>query len=90
MGWRWLLMLAGTALVASITIDFTRVFIIVGLPLAIAVVDRIASRLRTPADEPAPAWLGAMPLLVFVQAHLIGLYVYDSRIVELARRIADR
>jgi hypothetical protein len=90
MGWRWLLMLAGTALVASITIDFTRVFIIVGLPLAIAVVDRIVSRLRASAGEPAPAWLGAVPLLVFVQAHLIGLYAYDSRIVELARRWLDR
>ena len=55
---------AGTALVASITIDFTRVFIIVGLPLAIAVVDRIVMRLKAMANEPAPAWLGAMPLLV--------------------------
>lgn len=89
MGGRWLLMLAGTALVASVTIDFTRVFILVGLPLAIAVVDRIVSRLQTMADEPAPAWLGAVPLLVFVQAHLIGLYAYDSRVVELASRLFD-
>jgi hypothetical protein len=89
MGWRWLLMLAGTALVAAVTIDFTRVFIIVGLPLAIAVVDRIVARLTAAAGEPAPAWLGAVPLLVLVQAHLIGLYVYDSRMVELARRLLD-
>ena len=71
-------------------IDFTRVFIIVGLPLAIAVVDRLVSQLKANAGQPAPAWLGATPLLVFVQVHLIGLYAYDSRIVELAKRVFDR
>ena len=80
--WRWLLMAAGTAAIAIVTIDFTRVFTLVGLPLAIAVVDRLVAQL----EDRSPAWLNALPLLALTQVHRIGSYAYDSRLPEIAAR----
>ena len=86
LGWRWRTVLAGTFMVACVTLDFTRVFILVGLPLTIAVIDKVF-----PAGEggpvAAPRWFAALPLLAFVQVHLLSGYVFDSRIADLIGRI---
>lgn len=89
MDWRWLVTCAATLLLASVTIDFTRVFTLVGLPLAIVVVDRAVAGLRANAGARPPRWVSALPLLALCQAHLIGRYVYDSRLPELMARLVD-
>ena len=86
--WRWLLVLAMTTAVASATLDFTRVFILVGLPLVIAIVDDAMSDLDQAAGAPRPpVWLHVLPLLPFVQVHLLSTYVYDSRLPALIARL---
>jgi hypothetical protein len=82
--WRWRTALAGTAALACGTLDFTRVFNLVGLPVTIVVIDRLLSHSTERED---PRWLVALPLLPFVQAHLISGYVYDSRIPEFLARM---
>ncbi|HYE87803.1 MAG TPA: hypothetical protein VEA16_15680 [Vicinamibacterales bacterium] len=88
--WKWIVACGATAVLASATVDFTRVFTLVGLPLAIAVIDRVMAA-RAAAGDAArpPAWVSALPILVFFQAHLIGQYVYDSRVPELLSRLLD-
>jgi hypothetical protein len=88
MNWRWRLVAAATALVACATLDFTRVFVLLGLPLMIAVVDAVVPRSGQP-DRDTPSWFAALPLCAFVQAHLISVYVYDSRIPELLGRLVQ-
>jgi hypothetical protein len=84
---RWWLIVFGAGVMASVTIDFTRVFTLLGLPAAIAAVDRLVARLPPEQGESrAPAWLRALPILALVQVHLIGPYSYDSRVPELMAR----
>jgi hypothetical protein len=86
MDWRWRVACAGTALVACGTLDFTRVFVLLGLPLVIAVVDRVVARSGHP-DQGTPRWFAALPLCAFVQVHLLSSYVFDSRMPELIGRV---
>lgn len=86
LGWRWRAAFVATLALASATLDFTRVFTLLALPMIIAVIDRV---LAHPADRP-PAWLAVLPLLAFVQVHLLSGYVFDSRIPEIAGRLIER
>jgi hypothetical protein len=83
--WRWLVMLAGTTVIASVTLDFTRVFVLVGLPLIIVVIDRITQRVELTGER--PRWMHALPLFAFFQAHLISGLVFDSRMPKLVGRL---
>ena len=87
LGWRWRAAMAATLLVACVTLDFTRVFILVGLPMTIAVIDKVC----LPGDDHrppvAPRWFIGLPLLAFVQVHLLSGYVFDSRIPALIGRL---
>jgi hypothetical protein len=87
-GWRWFTALAATAAISAITLDFTRVFVLVGLPMIIVVVDQ-AVRDTEPMKNDArnSGWLGVLPLCAFVQAHLLSHLVFDSRIPELIARL---
>ena len=85
LGTRWWAIFAGTLVLATITLDFTRVFVLVGLPLIVATIDKVVGALATAREE--PRWLTALPLLTLVQAHLLSRYYYDSRIPEIAGRI---
>lgn len=88
--WRWLTACLGTALMAVSTLDFTRVFTLVGLPMIIAIVDRLVPRADTvSADQLTPRWFNALPLCAFFQAHLIADYVYDSRMPKLVGRLLE-
>jgi hypothetical protein len=88
LGWRWLTVVVATTVVASATLDFTRVFILVGLPLVIAIVDRVVPRADQPAsDDGRPGWFNILPLFAFVQVHLLSTYVYDSRMPGLIGRL---
>lgn len=80
--WRWSAAFVGALVLASVTLDFTRVFVLVGLPVIVATIDRVIERLGD--DE--PDWLIALPFLAFVQAHLLSSLVYDSRIPEIVAR----
>lgn len=85
--WRWLVVFAMTTVVASATLDFTRVFILVGLPLVIAIIDDVMSCAdQTAGDHRPPVWLSILPLFAFVQVHLLSTYLYDSRILQLIGR----
>jgi hypothetical protein len=86
LNWRWRVAAVGTLLVACATLDFTRVFVLLGLPLIIAVVDRVVPRSGLP-DQGMPRWFTALPLCAFVQAHLLSSYVIDSRMPELIGRV---
>jgi hypothetical protein len=86
--WRWLMVFFATTVVASVTLDFTRVFILVGLPLVIAIVDKVISSAdQTAGDHGPPAWFSVLPLFAFVQVHLLSTYVYDSRMPALIGRL---
>lgn len=88
--WRWLLVFVMTTAVASATLDFTRVFILVGLPLVIAIVDGVIPRAdQTASDYRPPAWFTVLPLFAFVQVHLLSTYVYDSRMPQLVGRLFE-
>ncbi len=88
LGWRWLMVFCATTAVASATLDFTRVFILVGLPLVIATVDTVVRRSDAAASDPGtPGWFTVLPLLAFFQVHLLSTYVYDSRLPELLGRL---
>lgn len=88
--WRWLTMFVLTAVVASATLDFTRVFILVGLPLVIATVDNCVPRSDTVGSEQrTPDWLSILPLFAFFQVHLLSTYVYDSRMPLLIGRFLE-
>jgi len=86
LSWRWRIVFVGTLGLASVTLDFTRVFTLLALPMIIAVIDGVLSR---PADRP-PAWLAILPLLAFVQAHLLSGYVFDSRMPQIVGRVIER
>jgi hypothetical protein len=79
--WRWRLMCAGTITMAIVTLDFTRVFTLVGLPLAVTVVDAVTAQPRP------PFWAPVLPAMSLVQAHMIGGYIYDSRLLQIAGRL---
>ena len=85
LGWRWFLVFVATTAVASATLDFTRVFILVGLPLVIAIVDNVVTR----SHEATPGWLSVLPLFAFFQVHLLSTYVYDSRVPQLLGRLLE-
>jgi hypothetical protein len=88
--WRWRMVLAATAAVSVITLDFTRVFVLVGLPMIIAVIDKAIRDAEAGDHDPRPAgWLGVLPLCAFVQAHLLSHLVFDSRMPELVRRLLE-
>lgn len=89
--WRWLTVCLGTTVVAVATLDFTRVFVLVGLPMIIAVVDQLVPRpdAGVAADQFTPRWFAALPLCAFFQAHLISYYVYDSRVPKLVGRLLE-
>ena len=88
--WRWLTMCFATAVVASATLDFTRVFILVGLPLVIAIVDTVVPRPgAADTDAAMPAWFSVLPLFAFFQVHLLSTYVYDSRLPQLIGRLLE-
>ena len=87
-GGRWLVVFVATAAVASVTLDFTRVFTLVGLPLVVSIVDRLVARAEARgADHAAPRWLTVLPLFAFFQMHLISTYVYDSRLPEMVGKV---
>lgn len=81
--WRWAVVFAGALGLATVTLDFTRVFVLVGLPLIVVTIDRVLARL----EAPEPRWLTALPYFAYVQAHLLSAHYYDSRISELAARV---
>ena len=87
LGWRWRIVFAGTLVLACVTLDFTRVFILVGLPMTIAVVDKVFPAADDGTGPGAPWWFVALPLLAFVQVHLLSGYVFDSRMPGLIGRI---
>jgi len=87
LGWRWRTVLAGTLVLACVTLDFTRVFNLVGLPMTIAVVDKVFPAADDGAEPGAPRWFVALPLLAFVQVHLLSGYVFDSRMPALVGRL---
>jgi hypothetical protein len=88
--WRWLVVFFATAVVASATLDFTRVFILVGLPLIIATVDNVVPRSdAVGTDDGTPAWFSVLPLFAFFQMHLLSTYVYDSRMPQLIGRLIE-
>ena len=86
LGWRWLMVFAATTAVASATLDFTRVFILVGLPLVIAIVDNVVMQSNEAAT---PGWFSVLPLFAFFQVHLLSTYVYDSRVPQLLGRLLE-
>ncbi len=85
--WRWRALLVATFLIACATLDFTRVFILVGLPMTIAVIDKILLTADEAAAVATPHWFTVLPLLAFVQVHLLSGYVFDSRMPELLGRL---
>ncbi len=87
LGWRWRMVLAGTLVLATVMLDFTRVFNLVGLPMTIAVVDKVFPAAADGAAPGAPRWFIALPLLAFVQVHLLSGYVFDSRVPALVGRL---
>lgn len=88
--WRWLLVFVATTVVASATLDFTRVFILVGLPMVIAIVDTFVPRADAAGTgHPTPRWFSALPLFAFFQVHLLSTYVYDSRMPQLVGRLLE-
>lgn len=88
LGWRWVTLFVATTVVASATLDFTRVFILVGLPLVVAIVDNVILRADQPASgDGPPGWFNILPLFAFVQVHLLSTYVYDSRMPGLIGRL---
>ena len=88
--WRWVTMFALTAVVASATLDFTRVFILVGVPLVIAIVDDAIPRAdAVDAGAATPAWFSVLPLCAFFQVHLLSTNVYDSRMPQLIGRLLE-
>lgn len=88
--WRWLMVFFATTVVASATLDFTRVFILVGLPMIIAIVDHVVPRSdAVDADGATPRWFSVLPLCAFFQVHLLSDYVYDSRVPQLVGRLLD-
>jgi hypothetical protein len=85
---RWFILCVATALLATTTLDFTRTFILVGLPLIIAIVDTFVPRAdAADTDYVAPSWIDALPLCAFVQGHVLSHYVYDSRLPGLLARL---
>ena len=87
---RWLVAAAATAVLSSITLDFTRVFVLVGLPMIIAIVDKLIRDADLAGnDAPASSWLTVLPLCAFVQVHLITHLSYDSRMPELVLRVLE-
>lgn len=90
MNWRWRVVCLGTMAIACATLDFTRVFVLLGLPLVIAVVDAIFPQPpHAASDHEAPRWFIALPLCALVQVHLLSGYVFDSRLPELVGRVLD-
>ena len=90
LGWRWLVVFCATTAVASATLDFTRVFILVGMPLVIAIVDDVVTRSDAAASEHgSPGWFSVLPLFAFFQVHLLSTYVYDSRVPQLLGRLLE-
>ncbi len=90
MGWRWFAVLSATVLAAVTTLDFTRTFILIGLPLTVAIVDALVPRSTVAgADYVPPRWVQVLPLFAFVQAHLLSQYIFDSRIPELVGRVIE-
>jgi hypothetical protein len=87
LGWRWRAVFVGTLAIASVTLDFTRVFNLVGLPMTIAAVDKVFPPVDDGAGPGAPRWFVALPLLAFVQVHLLSGYVFDSRMPALVGRL---
>lgn len=62
LNWRWLLVFVGTTLLASVTLDFTRVFILVGLPMIIAIIDKfLPGPDAAVTDQATPRWFSALP-----------------------------
>jgi hypothetical protein len=90
MGWRWFAVLSATVLAAVTTLDFTRTFILIGLPLTVAIVDALVPRSTVAsADYVPPRWVQVLPLFAFFQAHLLSQYSFDSRIPELVGRVIE-
>lgn len=88
LGWRWLTVFAGTTIIACATLDFSRVFTLLGLPLVIVVVDRYFAQPAAAVDSRIePAWFAALPLFAFFNVHLLSYYAYDSRVPELIGRV---
>jgi len=82
--WKWWSAFLVVLTLATLTLDFTRVFVLVGLPLIVSTIDRVMAKLGD--DE--PSWLLVLPFLAFVQAHLLSSFAYDSRIPELIARLS--
>jgi hypothetical protein len=90
MDWRWFVVLGATTLVAITTLDFTRTFTLVGLPLIIAIVDTFIPRSESVGtDYLPPRWVQALPLCAFFQAHVLSNYIYDSRLPQLIGRLIE-
>jgi len=82
--WKWWSAFLLVLTLATLTLDFTRVFVLAGLPLMVSTIDRVVTRLGD--DE--PSWLAVLPFFAFVQAHLLSSFVYDSRLLEIFARVS--
>ena len=88
--WRWFVVLAVTTLVAITTLDFTRTFTLVGLPMMIAIIDSFVPRADgVDTDYAPPPWFAVRPLCAFFQAHVLSTYVDEFRLSELVAKLVE-
>jgi hypothetical protein len=82
--WKWWSAFLVVLALATLTLDFTRVFVLAGLPLIVATIDRVVAKL----GDGEPSWLTVLPFFAFVQVHLLSSFAYDSRIPEILARLS--
>lgn len=89
LGVRWWSTLLATMVVAAATLDITRVFVQIGLPLMIGVVDRLVVNDDGATVAPPPRWFHLLPFCAFFQLHLVSYAVYHSRVPKLVMRLIE-